>query len=81
MAKIDRLKEEIGWLKLVFGVLIAVDASLIGWIGQNYTTVSPVQTAGAAAAIVVVTIILVHVNRLAYDRIEELEETSWIGFS
>ncbi len=29
MARVDRLKEEIGWLKLVFGVLAAIDASLI----------------------------------------------------
>ena len=28
MSKADRLKEEIGWLKLVFGALLAVDVSL-----------------------------------------------------
>ena len=38
MAKADRLKEEIGWLKLIFGVLAAVDASLVAWLAQNYTT-------------------------------------------
>jgi len=32
MAKIDRLKEEIGWLKLVFGLLVAIDVSLVGWL-------------------------------------------------
>jgi len=26
MAKIDGLKEEIGWLKIVFGALVAIDA-------------------------------------------------------
>jgi hypothetical protein len=29
MSKADRLKEEIGWLKLVFGVLVAVNVSLV----------------------------------------------------
>jgi len=24
MAKLDRLKEEIGWLKVVFGILVAI---------------------------------------------------------
>ena len=38
MAKLDRLKEEIGWLKLVFGILVAIDASLVGWLAQNYAT-------------------------------------------
>jgi hypothetical protein len=40
MAKIDRLKEEIGWLKVVFGVLVAIDASLLGWLAQSYGTAS-----------------------------------------
>ncbi|KPA18758.1 Transposase, IS801/IS1294, partial [Candidatus Magnetomorum sp. HK-1] len=28
MAKLDRLKEEIGWLKVIFSILIAIDISL-----------------------------------------------------
>ena len=36
MSKIDRLKEEIGWLKVVFGILVAIDISLIAWMAQNY---------------------------------------------
>jgi hypothetical protein len=36
MSKADRLKEEIGWLKLVFGALLAVDVSLVAWLVQNY---------------------------------------------
>jgi hypothetical protein len=36
MSKTDRLKEEIGWLKVVFGILVATDISLIAWMAQNY---------------------------------------------
>ena len=36
MSKADRLKEEIGWLKVVFAILIAIDVSLVGWLAQNY---------------------------------------------
>ena len=43
MAKVDRLKEEIGWLKVVFGVLVALDASLLGWLAQNYASTSREQ--------------------------------------
>jgi hypothetical protein len=32
MSRGDRIKEELGWLKLVFGVLVASDVSLVGWL-------------------------------------------------
>lgn len=34
MERINRLKEEVGWLKVVFGVLVAIDASLLGWLAN-----------------------------------------------
>ena len=74
MAKLDRLKEEIGWLKVVFGILVAIGASLVGWLAQNYTTTSRllVLAGGAGTAVVTVAVVLIH--RLAYDRIRELED-------
>jgi hypothetical protein len=36
MSRAERIKEEIGWLKLVFGGLIAVDVSLVASLAQNY---------------------------------------------
>ncbi len=36
MARIDKLKEEIGWLKVIFAILIATDISLIAWLIQSY---------------------------------------------
>ena len=74
MAKIDRLKEEIGWLKIVFGLLVALDASLLGWLAPNYTTASRLLVLADAAAAVAVTVVVVRVNRLAYRRTEQLEE-------
>jgi hypothetical protein len=75
MAKVDRLKEEIGWLKVVFGILVAIDASLLGWVAQNYATGSRLLVLAGTVASVVVTFAVVRVNRLAYRRIEELENT------
>ncbi len=74
MAKIDRLKEEIGWLKVVFGVLVAIDATLLGWLAQNYATASRLLVLAGTAVTVAVTVAVVRVNRLAYRRIEQLEE-------
>lgn len=74
MAKLDRIKEEIGWLKLVFGVLVAIDASLVGRLAQNYPTGSRLLVLAGVAATIVVTFAVVRVNRLAYRRIEQLED-------
>ncbi|MGH8502512.1 MAG: hypothetical protein ACREVE_08560 [Gammaproteobacteria bacterium] len=35
MPELDRLKGEIGWLKVVFALLVAADLSLPGWLAQN----------------------------------------------
>ena len=40
MSKADKLKEEIGWLKVVFAILVAIDISLVGWLAQNYDVAS-----------------------------------------
>ena len=74
MAKVDRIKEEIGWLKLVFGILVAIDVSLVGWLAQHYATESRVLVLAAFLATAVGTFAVVRVNRLAYHRIEELED-------
>ena len=75
MAKIDRLKEEIGWLKLVFGILVAVDVSLVGWSAQNYASANWVLVVGGVIATAVVTLGVVRINRVAYHRMKELEDT------
>ncbi|MBI3060400.1 MAG: hypothetical protein HYY83_00230 [Deltaproteobacteria bacterium] len=72
MAKIDRLKEEIGWLKLVFGLLIAIDVSLVGWLAQNYASSSWALVVAGVIATAVVTLGVVRINRIAYHRIKEL---------
>jgi len=65
MAKIDRLKEEIGWLKLLFGVLVAIDVSLVGWLAQNYASANWLLVAGAVIATAIATLGVVRVNRIA----------------
>jgi hypothetical protein len=74
MARIDRLKEEVGWLKVVFGVLVALDASLLGWLAQNYASASRLLVLAGTALAIAVSIAIVHVNRLAYRRIAQLED-------
>jgi len=74
MSKVDRLKEEIGWLKIAFGVAVAVDASLVAWVAQNYATARPVVIIAAVVAAIVIATAVVLINRRAFRRIEELED-------
>lgn len=74
MSKADRIKEEIGWLKVVFAVCVALDASLIAWLAQNYATANPVIVYAGFIGAIVLASVVVFVNRRAYRRIDELED-------
>ena len=73
MPKIDGIKEELGWLKVLFGISVAIDVSLIGWIAQNFNSANHVVVVFAIFGVAVITGFVVWVNHLAYRRIRELE--------
>ena len=75
MARVDRIKEEIGWLKVPFGLLAVVDASLLGWLAQSYTKASPVLVAASTVAVIVVSSGIFKLNRIAYRLFDDLEES------
>lgn len=75
MSKAERLKEEIGWLKVVFAVCVALDASLVAWLAQNYATAEPVLVTTGCIASILLALLVVFVNRRAYCRFKELEDT------
>jgi len=56
MSQAESFKEAIGLLKVVLGLLVAVDISLIAWLAQNYakaqTPLLIMAWAGTMAAIV-----------------------------
>lgn len=70
----DKLKEEIGWLKVIFAILLATDISLIAWLVQNYGRVNSVLFLIGALAAILLTFLNVLINRIAYRKIDELEE-------
>ena len=74
MSKTDKLKEEIGWLKVVFAILVAIDISLVGWLAQNYDRAPILLQVVCSVSVVVITGGVVWVNRVAYKKIDELEE-------
>ncbi len=74
MSKVDKLKEEIGWLKAVFAILVAIAVSLVGWLAQNYDDAPIFLQIVCSVAAVVMTGGIIWVNRVAYRKIDELEE-------
>jgi hypothetical protein len=74
MSKADKLKEEIGWLKVVFALLVATDISLMAWLAHNYAKADLLLSASCALAVVVVMGAVVWINHTAYAKIDELED-------
>ncbi|VFM96052.1 MAG: hypothetical protein BECKG1743D_GA0114223_101582 [Candidatus Kentron sp. G] len=72
MSEIDKIKEEIGWLKVVFALLVVTDVSLIGWTAQNSHKASVSLLLLAAFTIVLVTWAIIEAIRHAYGKIKKL---------
>ena len=74
MTHIDKVKEEIGWLKVVFAILLAADISLVAWGVQNYGKTSPLLLTIGVIAAFLVTLAIIWVNSVAYRKINKLED-------
>jgi heme/copper-type cytochrome/quinol oxidase subunit 4 len=57
MATADRVKEEIGLLKLFLAALIAIDVSLIAWLAQNYTRANRLLVLAAVATTLMIAVL------------------------
>jgi len=73
MSKNEKIKEQIGWLKLIFAILSAIVVSLIGWIATHYQSEN-LDIYLAFVLVIVISISLVKINRKAYKKMDELEE-------
>jgi len=74
MSKAERIKETLGWLKIVFAALVAVDVSLIAWLAQNFRTAEAVTLLLALFAVASTTAGIVAVNHAAFRRLAQLED-------
>lgn len=74
VSKADSLKEAIGWLKLMFGLLVAIDISLIAWLAQNYARAQSILLIMAWVAIIATSAAIAWVCAAAYRRINELQD-------
>lgn len=73
MSKADRIKEELAWLKVVFGVFAVIDVSLVAWLAQNYDHAAAVLTTFAFVGVIFATGTVIWVNRAAIQRFKDME--------
>jgi len=73
VSKLDRIKEELGWLKVVLAASIAIDVSLIAWLAQNFETASSTLLTLALIGVLAASAGIIVVSHAAYKRIVQLE--------
>jgi hypothetical protein len=75
MAKADRFKEEIGWLKVLTCACAGLAAPLVPWFVQNYSTARVALMIAAIVNFTAMTLILVASIIRLYRCFEILERT------
>jgi hypothetical protein len=73
MTKPDRLKEEIGWLKVLCGLGVAFETSLIAWLVQNYAVASRSLAVVAVCCVLVAVVGIVLLVVRLYRCLKTLE--------
>jgi len=74
MAKIDRVKEFINYLKVFLVLILATAISLISWIVNNYKVAAEVFIYLASLSVFILLIISVFVNKKIIKDIKSLED-------
>ena len=74
MAKIDKIKEQIGWLKVLFGLLFATDISLVAYLFNKIDTLSVTKIYLVLIGLLLVTLTIRIINKKAMNKINELED-------
>ena len=72
MAKLDEVKEFIGFLKAVFLVLIAIDSSLVAWL-FNHTVVN-IKSIIVLFLVFIITINIIILFRFILIKIKSLKD-------
>ena len=76
MAKLDEVKEFIGFLKVIFVTLIAIDTSLIAWIFKNHSIAitERIATYSVFSIIIIITILICLVFIYILKNIKKLKD-------
>jgi hypothetical protein len=74
LSEIDEIKELIGYLKVVFALVLATTIGLISWLVQNYQSAGKLLLYADVLLIVVLVITLIRINQKILSDIKRLKE-------
>jgi len=74
MAKLDEIKEEIGWLKIWLGIFVVTMFSMIAWLAGNYDKAEKIIIILDIMAILVFAIAISFINKTAIRKIRSLKD-------
>ena len=74
MSEIDEIKEFIGYLKVIFALVLATTIGLISWLVQNYQSAGKLLLYADVLLVMVLVITLILINRKMLSDIKRLKE-------
>ena len=74
MSELDEIKELIGYLKVVFALVLATTIGLISWLVQHYQSAGKLLLYADVLLVVVLVITLILINRKILSDIKRLKE-------
>jgi hypothetical protein len=74
MPQLERLKEQLAYLKFWQGVLVVTDLSLIGWLVSNATNTPVRMVTLAVLSVAVITAGVIMLHRQIEHRIDQVGE-------
>ncbi|MFA7083788.1 MAG: hypothetical protein WC141_04550 [Arcobacteraceae bacterium] len=74
MAKIDRIKEFINYLKVLLVLLLATNIGLIGWVANNYKLADSILIYLAMITVLIILAIAILINKKIIKDIKSLED-------
>jgi len=72
MSKLDKIKEELGWLKVIFAISVATNLSLMAYLAKNYEKQELYFSIVTGITIIFITIAIVFINKIAYKKIDDI---------
>jgi len=74
LSELDEIKEFIGYLKVIFALVLATTIGLISWLVQNYQSAGKLLLYADVLLVVVLVITLILINRKILSDIKRLKE-------
>jgi hypothetical protein len=72
VSELDRIKEQLVYLRFWLGIMVVTDISLVGWLASTVDTATPTLLSFAIVGIVVLSLGIFLIHRQIERRIEHI---------